>query len=1019
VNGGGLVLRHGRALALLVALFVAAGAIAYARLPRGLYPELSFPRVSVVATFPDATAELVLRNVTRTLEEGLTTVLGVRRVRSRTIRGAVELSLLFDADADMVVALQLVQARLGELRGELPSTCAVVAERITPTSFPIMTVNVDGAVPPAELREVALYRIRPALSRVPGVGLVTVTAGEVREVEVELDPARAEAAGLTAEEIARRLGGSDRLASVGRIDHGYRRYVIVLNGQAATLEEIGAIVVGGSERAPIRLADVARVQEGFADPRLLVRSPSGPAAVVNVARRPGGDVVSLQRELSRALSALERDLPAGVRLTPVYDQAPLIGAATGAVRDAIVVGALLAAIVLFYFLRDLRATLLATLAVPLSLLSACAVLWIFHGSLNLMSLGGMAIAVGLVIDDAVVVVEALHRELALGRSSDEAAAAAVSKLFGPVLSSTATTVVVFAPLALLSGVIGTFFASLALTLAAAVIASMVIALTLIPLLSAWWLRPGAHPARDPLSAGYLRWLRGSQRRRALVIGGGVAILLIGGVCSRFLQTGFIPELDEGAYVLDYFTPVGTSLAEADRLAQGIDDVLRGDPDVASFTRRLGAELGPPRATETSRGDVMVRLRAGGRSGVEEVMERQRAALAARLPGVRVELLQLLQDMLGDLEGSPEPIELKLFGADTAELRRQAKRVADAIRDMDGLADLYDGQVACSPERLVRFDPIALGRIGLTTEAAAAQLGAALAGAEAAALPVEDRLVPIRVRWPDRVRFEERVLERVRLRAPSGAWVPLVQLGHSEDGCADSELLRENLRPMVAVTARLEGRDLGSAMAEIERRLDRVPLPAGYAIEIGGQRFSQHESFVALASALGSSLALVLLVLVAQFGRFAAPLAILSAAPLALSGGVLALVLSRTALNVSSLLGAIVLGGLVVKNGILLLHHAVEQERAGLAVADALVEAGAMRLRPILMTTLCTLVGLVPLALGLGEGSELHRPLAIAVLGGLSLSTLATLFLVPAVYGLLRRGRQGTSAPAPLRDTGGA
>jgi CzcA family heavy metal efflux pump len=996
------VIKHASAIALAVALALVAGVIAYGELPRGLYPELSFPRIAVVGTLPDATAELVLRNLTRPLEEALMPVLGVRRVRSKTIRGACELSILFDPDADMIVSLQLVQARLADVRGELPSTASVIAERITPASFPVFTLNVEGNVRPSELRDLALYQVRPALSRVPGVGPITVTAGEPRELEVEIDPVRAETTGLTVDEIARRLESANHFVTVGRLDRAYRRYAIVVQGHARSRAALGDFVVGGTDKKPVRLGDVARIEEGHADPRLVVRSPDGPAALVNVARRIGADVIALNRALARAVERLQAEMPPGVRLVPVYDQAPLIGGATGAVRDAILIGSLLSALVLLLFLRDGRATLLAALVIPASLLSACVVLYAFHGSLNLMSLGGMAIAVGLVIDDAVVVVEAIHRELVRGQAPSTAARAGTAQLAGPVISSTVTTVVVFAPLGLLSGVVGTFFAALSLALAAAVGASLLIALTVVPLLSAYLLRPVAHPPAEPLAAGYRRWLARALAHRGPLLAGALAAVAAAALGARFVATDFIPQLDEGAFVLDYFTPIGTSLDEADGLARQIDDILRAQPDVETFSRRLGAELGPPRATETSRGDILVRMRAGRRRPVEQVMEEVRRQIAARLPGVRVELLQLLQDMLGDLEGNPEPIELKLFGDDEAELRRQALRVADAIRDIDGLTDLWDGQVACSPERLVRIDPVLAGRSGLSASEIAAQLGAALLGDEVAPLPERDRLVPVRVRWPDGARFDEHALERIRVRTAEGAWVPIAALGRVEDGCAPSEIQRENLRLMVPVTARLENRDLGSAVVEVESRLKKLALPRGYTVEIGGQRLSQQESFRALGLALGAAVALVLLVLVFQFGGFAAPVAILAAAPLALVGGVAALLATGIALNVSSLLGAILLVGLVVKNGILLLHRTAEREAAGEPTAAALVEAGATRLRPILMTTACTLVGLLPLALGLGAGAEMHRPLAVAVLGGLTLSTVGTLFVVPALYAIFRR-----------------
>jgi CzcA family heavy metal efflux pump len=999
------LLEHHRAgIALALALLVGAGALAYVGLPRGLYPELAFPRVVVVATLPDATADVVLINVTRPLEEALSPVAGVRRVRSKTIRGAVEISLQFDPDSEMVTALQLVQARLNDARGELPPATSVVAERLTPTSFPVLTLNVEGSASPELLRDVALYQVRPALSSVPGVGPITVTAGEAREVEVEIDPARAEAAGLTVEEIAARVNAQSRLSTVGRVDRAHRRYAIVLSGVPRAVADLAQLVVGGGERAPVRLGDVAQVSEGHADPRLEVRGPHGPAALVSVSRRIGGDVVELDQGLNQALEQLRREVPVGVSLSVVYEQAGLIAAATGAVRDAILLGSLLSSLVLLVFLRSLRATLVAALAIPASLVAACAVIYAAHGSLNLMSLGGMAIAVGLVIDDAVVVVEAIHRQLAAGLEASAAARAGLKGLAGPVISSTLTTVVVFAPLGLLSGVVGAFFSALSLALAAAVLLSLAIALAAIPLLSS--LLGAAHglPREDEvgarLAAGYAARLPRLLERRGLLVLLGAALTAGGAFAATRLESGFIPEMDEGAYVLDYFTPLGTSLADADALVGQIDELLRKDPDVETFSRRLGAELGPPAATEASRGDYVVRLRRGHRRSIFRVIEDQRRALAAQLPGVRVEFIQILQDMLGDLEGNPEPIELKVFGDDQAELRRQAKRVAEAIAPVAGLADVFDGQVACSPQRMVRIDPLAAGRSGLTTEAVAAQLSADLLGAQATPLPRGDRLLPVRVRWPDGVRFDEGALERVRVRAPSGALVPLAELARIEDGCAESEITRENLRLMVPVTARLEERDLGSAVAEVGDRLAGLALPRGYRLEIGGQRLSQRAAFLALGLALAAAIALVLLVLVFQFGGFAAPLAILGAAPVALGGGVAALYATGVPLNVSSLLGAILLIGLVVKNGILLLHRAAAAEAEGVPLAQALAEAGALRLRPILMTTLCTLVGLLPLALGLGAGAEMHRPLAVAVLGGLALSTPATLVLCPALYSFL-------------------
>ena len=990
----GWLQRHARGLACSVVLLVVAGAVSYTRLPSALYPELSFPRISVVASFADATSEVVVRNVTRPLEEALVPLLGVRRVRSKSIRGACELDVLFDADADMILSLQLVQARLAELRAELPADVTLSVERITPTSFPVYTLNLDGALPPAKLRDLAMYELRPALSRVPGVGPISVTAGEEREIEVEVDPSRAEAAGLSIVEIARRLTESNRYATVGRIDRAYRRYAIVVRTGVVDAAQLGDFVIGGDERAPIRLADVSRISEGRADPRQVVRSPRGPAAVLNISRRIGGDVVALDAALDAEVARLRKRLPLGVSLTPVYQQAVLVKTATNAVRDAILLGAALSALVVLVFLRDARATLVSALVIPASLLCACGALYARHGSLDLMSLGGMAIAVGLVIDDAVVVIEAIQRERRRGLPPVEAVRAALDGLTGPIVSSTLTTVVVFAPLAFLSGVIGAFFSSLALALSAAIFASLVLALTVVPWVAsgggqhdpAWELRLAAWVARSSR-----RWVERPLALSIVVL----AVVASAVVATRWVETGFVPELDEGAYVFDYYTPIGTSLAQADELATRIDTMLRADPDVQTFTRRLGVEMGPPRATETSRGDAIVRLKPHHRP-IEQLMEEQRAQAAALLPGVRIEIIQLMQDMLGDLEGNPEPVEVKVFGPDEPGTRAQAARVAALLKDIPGLVDLFDGQVACSPERVVVVDPVALGRLGLTTSDVTSQMAAAELGVDSAPLAERDRLVPVRVRWPDQVRFHEDVLQRVRLRTATG-FVPLAEVAHVSDGCSPSEISRENLRLMVPVTARLDGTDLGTAMREVDARLRTLTLPQGYDLEIGGQRLSQRNSFTSLALALLCALALVTIVLVFQLGTLRAAFAVLSAIPIALCGALLTLALTRVALNVSSLLGGILLVGLVVKNGILLVHETLVREAQGRDTLDALGDAVTVRLRPILMTTLCTLLGLVPLALGLGAGAEMHRPLAVAVIGGLLTSTLGTLVVVPAVY----------------------
>lgn len=997
----GFLRRHAPGITVAALALCLLGALSLRELPSGLYPEVAFPRLVVGVTLPGASAETLQLSVTRPVEEGLSTVLGVRRVRSRTIRGAAEISLWFEPTTDMDRALGLVNARLAEVRGSLPADTELVAERLSPSSFPIQTLAVSGSAPPAVLRDFALYTLRPRLAGLPGVGRVDVVGGDVREVEILVDPARLEGANLDLAKVATAVSDALRREPVGRLDVRYLQNLLVVSGPVEDLGAMAAVVVGGTPESPVRLGDIARIEEGHADRLSLTSADGRPAALVNVGRRPGADAVALAEAVHQELSTLGPVLPPGVTVRMAYDQAALISRAVAHVRDAVALGGLLTLVVVGLFLRSWKATLAAAAALPSTLLMTFAAMRLAHEGLNLMSLGGLAVAIGLVVDDAVVVVEAVYRRVAAGEERWAATAEALREIALPVTNSTLTTVVVFAPLSLLSGVSGQFFAALAFTLCAAVLLSLVVALTLTPLLCGALLRArGTHA--EPSHPRYLRALRWTLRHPWPTLGAALLATLAFLLVAQGVGTGFLPELDEGAFVVDYFTPTGTSLVEADRLSRLVEDTVRGLPEVEVTARRLGAELGPPAATQPFRGDITVKLRTPRPRTSEEVISAARAQVEASTPGVRVEFVELLQDMLSDLEGNPDPVEVKLQGSNREALLAFAPQVAERLKDVPGLADLYSGVEGCVPELHLNVRPEALGRLGLSTKDVADQVRAALLGQTVASVPREGRLVDVRLRWTDAARFDSQVLGRLRVRGTAGESVPLTSVANVERRCTPSELLSDNLRPLVAVTGRLEERDLGSVTADVEARLKGLQPPPGVELRLGGQRDSQRESFDALVRVLVLATFGVLLVLTFHFRSLRLPLLILGAAPIALVAGVGVLRLVGEPLNVSSFMGCILLVGLVVKNGILLIDHAQAARAQGAAPHEAIERAANLRLRPILMTTLATLLGLVPLALGLGEGSELQRPLAVAVLGGLSLSTLAVLLVLPAAYVLLAK-----------------
>ncbi|MEA2562233.1 MAG: hypothetical protein QOH06_3737 [Acidobacteriota bacterium] len=996
--------RQGRAIVLITLLLAGAGTVVLSSLPSDIYPPLQFPRLLVIARSGSLPAQAMMTSVTRPLEQAAMEVPGVRRVRSRTFRGATEISAQFAPKTDMALALQELQNRVAEVRQDLPADTELAVERLTVSAFPMLSLNLTGGLPTPDLNDYAFYVVRPAMSRVPGVGRVEVSATDTREIQVAVDPARLLAAGLTVDDVVTALRASNRLAPVGRYAAGGMEHLVLASGLWGSAGEIARTPVAVRNGATVRVADVAAVFPGAPDRTTLVTGNGRDAAVVSVSQQPGASILDVKAGIEDTLHELTRTLPSGLRLSKVYDLAELVATAIANVRDAILIGGALAVLVLLLFLRDWRVTLIASITLPLTVLSTFLFMKLFGESINLMSMGGLAVAIGLVIDDAVVMVENIHRRLRSGRG-EAAIEEATEELIAPVVGSTLTTVVVLAPLGFLSGVVGQFFRALSLTLSVSVLISLVLSLTLIPLLSRFAYRHGEH-ARDErpdrVERFYVRVLGASLARPRLALVAAIVLAVLGYLLYRGMPSGFLPPMDEGGFVLDYQTPPGTALPETDRQVRKIEAILAKTPEVAAFSRRTGAELGLF-ATQPNTGDILVRLkpRSDRDRSSEEVIAGLRPKLAEAVPGMDLEFVQLLQDMIGDLEGAAEPLEVKIFGDDAATLTALAEKVQAEVEGVQGVVDVVGPQQG-APETTWRIDPEAAGRAGLTIEQVQTQLAEAWLGETATDLQLGDRSIPVRVRYRDRDRFDPERLARLTLKTPDGRLVPLSAVARAEVATGDGELTRENLRQVALVTGRLEGRDLGSAARDVERRLRKLKLPVGYSAEVGGQYETQRQAFRELMMVFGTAAALVLLVLVIEFRALTPALILLLASPLSFGGAFLLLRLAGSELDVSSAMGLILLVGLAVKNGIVMLDYAHRLHKEGGAFIDAVAHAARVRLRPILMTTLCTLFGLLPLALGLGAGAELQKPLALAVIGGLGFSTLVTLFAVPSAYVALRR-----------------
>jgi CzcA family heavy metal efflux pump len=969
-------------------------------LPSSIYPPLQFPRIVIVAhsgTLPPQSMSLI---VTRQIEQVIMAVPGVRRVRSRSIRGAAEISAQFAPSTDMVVALQMVQNRVAEINAALPAGTELQIERMTPEIFPVFILSLTGALPTADLYDYANFVMKPAIARVPGAGIIEVQASDTREIEVILDPPKLAAAELTVVDVSDALKAQNTIEPVGRFQESGLQHLTLASGLWKTVDQIAQAPVKVKDGATIRVADVGTVVPGAPDRTLLITGNGRDAVSMSIAQQIGANILDLKNGIDRQLASLANVLPAGIKINRVYDLAEFVEQSIASVRDAILIGGILAVVVLLVFLRDGRLTMIAAVTLPLAVIPTFVFMRLFGGTINQMSMGGLAVAIGLVIDDAVVVVENVHRRAGEGGSS---VVDAVQQLLAPLVSSTLTTVVVFAPLGLLSGVPGQFFRALSSSLSVAVLLSLALSIGVVPLMARW-----AVSGHRPTGESHGRLDEAYGRLLVVIVGRPMvavvaAVLLAIATVGLFYRTGtgFFPATDEGGFVLDYLTPAGSALAETDRQVRIIEKVISDTPEVASYSRRTGSELGLF-ATAQNTGDILVRLKArGDRSrSSEEVIDDVRKRVREAAPLVDVEFLQLLQDMLGDLEGNPEPIEVKIFGDDPDRLAELAAPVEEMMDAVDGVVDVVGVQQG-NPEVTWRIDPVAAGRYGLTVEQVSDQMAGNWLGEVATDLRLADRTIPVRVRLPDSFRFDPNKLSSTLIRTTEGKPLPVSAVATMERANGQGELRRENLRPMAVVSGRLEDRDLGSAVAEIRSKLNRLKLPIGYTYEIGGQYQAQSQAFRELLMVFALAIGLVFMILVVHFRAWVPSILILLAAPLSLGGALVLLWLTGIDLNISSAMGLILLVGLVVKNGIMLLDFSEKLHAEGEPFAAAIAHAGRIRLRPILMTTFCTLFGLLPLALGLGAGAELQKPLAVAVIGGLALSTPVTLLAVPGLYAAIQ------------------
>jgi CzcA family heavy metal efflux pump len=1030
------ITRHSHSIIFLILTLALLGGYLAFTIPVSVFPSTNFPRILIAVDNGVMPIDQMMVTITRPIEETVNSVPGLLQVRSITSRGSAEVDLFFRWDVDMFQTLQYVNAAISRVQPELPASAKIEAHRMTFASFPIIGYSLTSQnVAPTKLWEMATYEIKPRLNRLDGVSTVVVQGGQEPEFYITPDPAKLQLAGITVPDILEAVRRTNLIDSPGLIEQNHQLALGLVNAQVRTPEQIGATVVKTTQTGiPVRVGDIASITPGVKPVYTIVRANGKPAILLNINRQPDSNTVQVADEVHAEVDQLQKSLPPGIELRPFYDQSIIVNESIKSVRDAILLGLILASIILVVFLRDWGTSIVAGLVIPVTVLVTFIALKVMGESFDLMTLGGLAAAVGLVIDDAIVVVEniVLHRDA--GQSRVQAIQSALQEITIPLLGSTITPVVVFLPLISITGVTGTFFRALAVTMTVSLLTSLALALTWTPTLSLYFIgrrkdrtpSETAEPEEESISrllaaedahlSGFFQkvvafhehWLRRAVARPIWLVGLSVVLIAVSYVCYRFSGSDLLPEMDEGGFVLDYIMPAGSSLAETDRVVSHVEQMLRETPEVESTSRRTGMQLGLAAVTEANTGDISVKLKSKRDRAVEEIIADVRAEIKEKEPALDVEFTQVLQDMIDDLTSAPEPIQIKMFSQDPKVLEDWAPKVADSISKIHGVVDVLNGidNTISGPAVVFQVEPTVAARAGFTAEEVATDAAAILEG-EPAPTPViaNDRAYTLRVRFPERNRASLEAMRDTLLTSGTGKTATLGALATVTELPGQNEIRRDNLQRNVAVTARLEGIDLGSAMDAVQKSINQLHVPGSIRVEYGGRYQEQQKSFHDLVLVFILAILLVLIVLLFEFGNFAGPLAILSSALLSTSGVFIALVITHTTFNVSSFMGMIMVVGIVAKNGILLLDADQKFRRLGMTPEDSMLQSSRRRLRPIVMTALATMAGMLPLAFAIGAGSQMLQPLAIAVIGGILVSMVLSLIITPAVHFYLSRHQE--------------
>ena len=997
--------QHTRSVVFVMVILALAGIAASFILPVSLFPRTSWPRVEITVNSGDRTAKMIAVQVTYPLENAIRAILGVRRVTSTTSRGTADIYASFGWGKNMVQALTLVQSAVNNVLPSLPAGTTAEVRLRNPTNYQVISYSlVSKTVSQSRLRRIALYQIRPLLLGIKGVARIGVEGGHSREYHIIVNLAKLAAYNLTINEITRVVSANNVFKTAGKMQDHDKLYLVVDDSRFHNERQIGRIAIKSTGGGVLRLRDVASVEPSHAPVWTRATANGKPAVLIDVYQQPTGNTVKIISRTRAIISRIKRKLPTGVAVRLWYNQGHILMESALSVRDSVMVGTLMAVAVLLVFLRNWKTTLMAALVVPAALATTVLIMLLLKMSFNIMTLGGMAAAVGLIIDDAIVMIEHIVRRVNEGGGALRKSIISASAEFTrPLAGSSASTTIIFAPLAFWSGLVGEFFKALSMTMAAALFVSFMLSWLVVPILAAKLLSEKdavPHPLgwlTRKVHAGYEWVMIRIISRPTLVLLIIVPVLAVGYAAYENVGSGFMPEMDEGGFSMFYIAPAGESLHQTDRLLQQVGRILRANPYVATYSRRTGMQLGGS-LTESYQGDYYVQLKGFPRPPIEQIMARIAREVHHQTPSLFVDPEQLMQDQIGDLTAVPQPIRVEIFSDHQSILNREAKKVLAAIKKIPGVADTRSGIVIAGDSVYVKINSVAAAIYGETPRRVARIVHQYVYGTVATAIRRGPQMVGVRVWAPKDQRRTLADLRNLRLRAPDGRQFVLSQIAKVQIQPGEQEIDHINLKRMIAVTGRIHGRDMGSTMAQVKKVLNRPGMfPKGVYYRLGGLYHQQQIAFRGLVVVLCGGVLLVFLLLLFLYESFGAAIAMMVIPMLTLACVFIGLWITHTQLNISSMMGMTMVVGIVTEVTIFYYseYHELRDHAHGL---HRLIQAGKNRMRPIAMTTIAAILALLPLAMVISPGAAMQQPLAIAIISGLAVQMPLTLLVLPALLG---------------------